>query len=137
MRLRIGIVSGDLMLVSRLLPTLKEAGHHVTAGANVSEIEAALVDIGPTAYPDWARRIRLLKEAGVAVVAFGPHEDTMRLARAKGLGADLVTINSLVLRDPASVVRSLVKKLGSEGDAQRSARRPDDDGDASPDGGRR
>lgn len=122
----IGIVSGDLMLVSRLLPALKAAGHRVAAGPDRRHLDVAIIDIGPTAYPDWATRLKALKRDGTRVIAFGPHGDPAALARAKGLGADLVTVNGNILKGPEALLRTLDELSRSKGDADDTSEGPDD-----------
>jgi len=112
--LDIGILSGDLMMVSRILPVLKALGHRVAAGPDRRPLDVAIVDVGPTALPDWGKRIRALRSEGTRIIAFGPHQNPMVLARAKGLGADVVTINAAILRSPGAVLEALADRLRSE-----------------------
>lgn len=85
----VGLLSRDLIDRSRIEEAVTSAGFELLAWANVGAVGGghpvrAFVDLE---HPDADAAIGVLAEAGVRVVAYGPHVDDFAMGRAASLGA--------------------------------------------------
>jgi hypothetical protein len=91
-------VATDLMSQSRISAASRATGHTVrfvvTDGDLVTAMPAYLALVDLDAETEIETMIRLLKERGLLVVAFGPHLDTERRKAARAAGADRVLAKS-------------------------------------------
>lgn len=91
-------VATDLMSQSRISAAARATGNSVRFITTVQGLDTAgpaqlaLVDLDAAADIDGL--IRLLKDRGLPVVAFGPHLDTERRKAARAAGADRVLAKS-------------------------------------------
>lgn len=91
-------VATDLMSQSRIRAAAKATGNSVRfvvmEGDLVTVAPACLALVDLDAAADIESMIRLLKQRGLHVVAFGPHLDTERRKAARAAGADRVLAKS-------------------------------------------
>ena len=85
----VGLLSTDLMDSARIEQAAGEAGYRVETWRGLPTLgerrpSIAFIDL---THADADDAIRLLADAGVRVVAFGPHVDDLAMIRARSLGA--------------------------------------------------
>lgn len=104
-------VATDLMSQSRISAAAKATGNSVQFVSTERELatappaQLALVDLDAVA--EIEDLIRLLKERGLPVVAFGPHLDTERRKAAGAAGADRVLAKSKFVTELARLMEGL------------------------------
>ncbi len=98
----VGLVSGDLMVVSRLAALARGFGftlQTVRPGAVITSLDLLLVDLNRDPEGQIALLAGLLaKRPGIAAVCFGPHLQLAQLKpRARAAGAQRCVANSALL----------------------------------------
>ncbi len=102
------VVSANLMDLTRIEEGARAAGYRVATakpGSMAADAVVAFVDLTETGADE---AVSALAQAGVKVVAYGPHVDDVAMLRARALGASVAEPRSRVLRDPASFLPPLV-----------------------------
>jgi hypothetical protein len=101
----VAVVTANLMDRTRIVDTATDAGLSTVVWRNPGAVERGLVGHEPAvAFVDLEHAaadavVRLLGEAGVRTVAYGPHVDDVAMARARSLGAtDVVPRSKLFTR---------------------------------------
>lgn len=94
----VGLLSRNLLDRSRVEPLVVESGRRLAIwdgrGSDYPWPEPPKLVMVDLTVPDVERAIERLTQAGVRVVAFGPHGDRVALRRAKNAGADEVLARS-------------------------------------------
>ncbi len=98
----VGLVSGDLMVVSRLTALARGLGftlQTVRPGAAITHLDLVLVDLNRDPEGQIVRLAGLLAERpGIAALCFGPHLQLAQLKpRARAAGAQRCVANSALL----------------------------------------
>lgn len=99
-RIGVAVVTGNLMDRTRIVDTATDRGLGSVAWRNPGAVAAGLeTTIPAVAFVDLEHRasdevVRLLSEAGIRTIAYGPHVDDFAMARARSLGADDVVARS-------------------------------------------
>lgn len=97
----VGLLSGDLMDRSRIAPLVEQSGAQLIAWKNQvagternaeDHPDLVLVDLS---VPGSLQAIEAWVQAGVRVIAFGPHVDREALQKARQIGADQVLARSV------------------------------------------
>ncbi len=87
----VGLLSIDLMDRSKIEPIVASAGFGLTVWRGKQDLAAGFdrpaVAFADLAHPDADAVIRILADAGVRVIGFGPHVDDLAMVRARALGA--------------------------------------------------
>lgn len=110
--IRVGLVSADLMVASRLASLARGLGfimQTVSAGAGISKLDLLLVDLNHDPEGQVAFMAGLLADhPGMATVCFGPHLGLAQLKpRVKAAGAQRCVANSALLPAVAKAVAGL------------------------------
>jgi len=118
-RLTAVLAISDLMLGSRAREALKVLGIDAAAASSAEDLATRLggaaslliVDLGE---PRWnpVEAIRLAKERGVPVLAYGRHTDAESLEAAARAGADRVVPRSVFASSLPELIRDLVPASG-------------------------
>ncbi len=97
----------DLMFTVQLQNMARKAGfRYLTVRPDAPLPFAAVMIVDLASRGDWEVAIRLVREQGTPVVAFGPHMDATSRLRAKKAGASRVIANSNLMRDMPAVLRA-------------------------------
>ncbi len=116
------LLDNDLFFVTKITDTLKHAGWTTATARRLEDFlrrlaedrpELALVNTAARGV-DWQTAIRAAREAGVPVVAFGPHVDLETQAAARQAGASRVISNSKLAADLPGIVARTVRRAAGE-----------------------
>ncbi len=94
----VGVVSGDLMDLSRFEDAIKTAGLEMHVWGKAGPAASAVVAFVDLTHPAADEAITAFGGRKVRVVAYGPHVDEDAMARAAFLGADAVLPRSRLFR---------------------------------------
>lgn len=118
---RVLVLADDLIWSTRLVAHVREAGAQPTAvrtaaafEAGLGDADAAVVDLTSRAY-DGLAVIAVARDAGVAVLAVGQHDDHVLRRNALAVGADRVLAYRKLFDDgPATISRWLAAVKGAD-----------------------
>lgn len=117
------LLDTDLFFVVKVTDTLKHAGYTTTtvrAEADFARVLAerppaiALVNTAARGV-DFRRAIRLARDAGVPIIAFGSHVDLRTQEEARQAGATRVIANSKLAADLPGVVERALRQFSRGG----------------------
>ncbi len=116
-RYQIVALESDLFFAVKIRDTLKRAGFQTRLARNASEFRALLLGGGyalalvntAARGADWKAGVAAAREAGVPVVAYGPHVDLDTQAEARAAGAARVIANSRLTELPAIIERVIAR----------------------------
>jgi DNA-binding response OmpR family regulator len=109
----------DLFFSVKMRDTLKHHEMEVTTVRTLPALEQRLIgDVKPalvivntaTAGVDWEEAIRMAREYGLPVLAFGSHMDLEARAKALQAGAQKVVANSKFSSDMAGLVKRMLNR---------------------------
>lgn len=114
MAVRVLVLADDLIWSTRLVGQVREAGGEPTAARTgaaftsaLAGVDAAIVDLTSVAYHGLAA-IAEARDAGIAVLAVGQHDDHVLRRNALAVGADRVLAYRKLFDDgPATIQRWL------------------------------
>lgn len=127
------LLDNDLFFVAKVTGTLKHAGYTIRTVRTAADFASALAAPGaPFAVAlvntaargvEWPAAIASAREAGVPVIAYGPHVDLETQEAARHAGATRVITNSKLATDlPWIVARTVRRSTGlDESAAQTTA----------------
>ena len=142
-------LENDLFFAVKITDTLKRAGFQTRISRTASEFRnlllsgdyaLALVNTAARGV-DWRAGVSAAQEAGVPVIAYGPHVDLDTQAAARAAGAARVIANSRLAELPAIIERVIARaasqiatrdrgidapESGALSDDERSDDQPDD-----------
>lgn len=137
-RRQIVALETDLFFAVKVQDTLKRAGFHTRVTRTTSEFHAllsgggyalALVNTAARGV-DWQAGVVAAREAGVPVIAYGPHVDLATQGEARAAGATRVIANSRLAELPTIVERVIAR---ASKDATSSDEAAGDAGHRAPD----
>jgi DNA-binding NtrC family response regulator len=117
------LLDTDLFFAVKVRETLKHAGYTTRTARRVSDFievlaaerpEVALVNTAARGV-EWRAAVHAAREAGVPLVAYGPHVDIETQAQARQEGATLVIANSKLAGDLPEVVARALRRHASAG----------------------
>jgi CheY-like chemotaxis protein len=112
------LLDSDLFFVVKVTETLKHAGYATTTARDDAAFARALAESPPAVAlvnmaargVDFRRAIHLARDAGVPVIAFGPHVDLQAQEEARHAGATRVVANAKLASDlPGLLERTLLR----------------------------
>ena len=118
------LLDSDLFFVVKVRETLTRAGYQVQTARNAEAFAmavgaagaerpmAALVNLAARGV-DALEAIARAREAGVPIVAYGPHVDTAGQAAARRAGATSVIANAKLASDLPGVLARAVRRAGT------------------------
>jgi DNA-binding response OmpR family regulator len=118
---RIVVLADDLIWSTRLVGHVRAAGFEATAvrsaasfAAGLTAADGAIVDLTSLAY-DGLAAIAAARDAGVAVLAVGQHDDIVLRRHALAVGADRVLAYRKLFEDgPATIARWMAAARSGE-----------------------
>jgi DNA-binding NtrC family response regulator len=124
-------LDNDIFFAVKVADTLRHAGYETRTIRTLDAFIAALTDRQVVALVntaargvDWRAAIAAARDAGIPVIAFGPHVDLVAQEEARRAGAAAVISNSKLANDlPGVVARTLHRK-----DLDAAKTQPDDAG---------
>lgn len=102
------VVTSNLLDGSRFEQGVAGSGYRIEVRRDTTASARPLVAFVDLEYGAADEAIRSLAEAGVRVIAYGPHVDDHAMVRARSLGAAEAEPRSRVLKTPASYLPTLV-----------------------------
>jgi DNA-binding NtrC family response regulator len=120
-RRRIAALENDLFFAVKIQDTLKQTGFQTRVMRTNAEFRELLTSGGyalalvNTAARgiDWRLGVMAAREAGVPVIAYGPHVDLDTQTEARAIGATRVIANSR-LADLPSIVERVIARVGGQ-----------------------
>lgn len=102
----VGLLSGNLLDIDRIEHAL--APRRVVSVGSHGDFSGLRVVFVDLEHPEADATIAAGHQAGIAVIAYGPHVDDLAMVRARSLGAKDALPRFRFFRDPASLVPRLV-----------------------------
>jgi hypothetical protein len=124
------VLADDLIWSTRLVGQVRSAGFEAlpvrsaeSFGANLAGARAAIVDLTSLAY-DGLAAIAAARDAGVAVLAVGQHDDHVLRRDALAVGADRVLAYRKLFDDgPATIARWMAASARSASEPEEAPTR--------------
>lgn len=112
----------DLFFAVKIKDTLKHAGYATRVIRTVESLRESLANGGyrialvnlAARGADWQAGIHVARDAGVPVIAYGPHVDLGAQTAARQAGATRVIANSRLADLPALIERTLARASSSQ-----------------------